>query len=61
MAKKSPSNEKKKPTKTYNTFHDQTGAIILKSDVLRTEKWQHKRLVQLLGVSDQVLASTTII
>lgn len=61
MAKKSPSNEKKKPTKTYSALHDQTGAITLKPDVLRIEKWQHKRLLQLLGVSDQALASTTTI
>lgn len=52
---------KKNPTKTYNTFHDQTGEITLKPHVLRTEKWQHKRLLQLLSVSDQALASTTTI
>lgn len=40
---------------------DKKNPYTLKPDVLRTEKWQHKRLLQLLGVSDQALASTTTV
>lgn len=47
--------------KTKTTFHGQRGKITSKTDVLRTEKWQQDRVLQLHGLDHQALGSATTI